>query len=249
MPSVPLWSRVQGGTSTAQFAVGPFASTAFALSSPVAVGDVLVCFTTTGQDNTTAAELASTVTDNLGNTYNRVITGGRIFDSVDTQGYDAWWCRVTVAGTPTITYTPNVSVNFIAVMVDHFYVGDQPLFPYGYAATGNLLTNPGTAVNAITVPVSASSMPDCLMWVCCGASTGTTAVAGSGFTTGNATNATTAMGTEYQVQRMASPLTGTWTDATNGGAAKYACIGLFLTPGHFITQPPNPPAVGRPVLD
>jgi hypothetical protein len=221
------WTRVQTFSQNAEF-TGTFnASTQVTLGSAVAVGDTILLETTVGADPTGLT--TSTVTDQLGNSYIRLSAaqGGQLYDSGNTQGTDAWWCIVTSAGTPTVTYTPGGgSKQWMGLKGSHF-TGSDPSSTRR-DSKGALQTNPGTGANAITTASVGASSGD-LLWAGSGrpGNPGTTEAAGSGFT-GSTIDATTSMIDEWKTAAGAGA--ATFTDATGGGANVYMTYAIAITP-------------------
>lgn len=89
------WGFTLSGTS--------FAGT---FSAPVAVGDLLVASILFGNQ---ATNDVTSVTDNLGNTWNRIQSS---VDRGDHSKVAAWYSFATVAGTPTVTFNFNASISF-----------------------------------------------------------------------------------------------------------------------------------------
>lgn len=232
----PVWSKVQSFVQTAQLDSNTHANTQVTLGSAVAVGDVLCLLTTVGAQgvSTPTAAFHDRVTDSLGNNYVRK----RQADSVaDGQGASIWVCHVTVAGTPTITYTPDdVSQQWIGIWGDHFTGSDKD--SNVRSSFLNVQLTPGTGANAIT-STAVGTQPGDLMW---GAALcielHTTIAIGSGFTAGVAV--TTGGLTEYRTDP-ASSQAATFTDATNGGADHYFAGVLVITPATPRLQVPWQP--------
>ena len=220
------WLRPQTFSQNAQFAVGPFTNTVVTLGSAVAVGDTLLLETCVGGDPTT---LAPTLTDQLGNTYNRlsVAQGGQLYDSVNLEGMDAWWCIVTVAGTPTITYKPDTAhKNWIGIKGSHFTGSDAASSRRD--SKGALQTNPGTGADLITTGSIAAVAGD-LLWGASGnpGPSFLTEVAGTGFTT-STRDATTTLLDEWLTASGAAPVT--FRDPTNGGGSVFMTFGIAISP-------------------
>lgn len=220
------WTKVQSFAQAAQDTATAVNNTAVTLGSAVAVGDLILVETTLGNSPLTTGP---TLTDQLGNTYNRVLAaaGGQLYDSGNNQGTDAWWCIVTTAGTPTITYDPDATTQpWLAIKGEHFTGSDA-------ASTlrdskGALQTNPGTGANAIATASVAAQSGD-LLW---GASGNpgpgfTTEAGGTGFTA-SAIDTTSSLITEWKTASGAS--TVTFTDATNGAGTSFMTFGLAITP-------------------
>lgn len=228
------WNRVQPFSQNAQFTVTAVNNTAVTLGSPVGIGDTILLGTTV-EANPTA--ITSTVTDNLGNTYNRVSAaqGGQLFDATDLQGTDGWWCIVTVAGTPTITYDPDTTNKaFLGIKGSHFTGSDASSTRRD--SKGAVQTNPGTGANAITT-ASLASLPGDLVWAFDGdfSSLGLTAVAGTGFT-GSTIDSATSMIDEWKTAAGAGA--ATFTDATGGGGNIYQTIAIAISPASVPSSQP-----------
>lgn len=221
------WVLVQSIEDTTHFGAANQAAFSKAFASPVAVGDTILIVSTEGGDVTT---LAPTLTDQLGNTYTRVTTaqGGRKYDSAHTQGIDLWWCIVTVAGTPTVTYTPGaITSGWLSIRGRHWTGSDATSTLRSSA--GVLATNPGVSANAITTGSIAAQSGD-LVWAG-GGNVGTntvTEVAGTGFTAPSAGNATTGLYDEWNTATGAEA--ATFTDATNGALVTFVFIGVAISP-------------------
>lgn len=217
------WTPVQHFVQTAQLTFTPAATTQVTLASAVAVGDMLLLLTTVG----TAAGVddsayIATITDQLGNTYTRQ---QRIWDSVDNQAIGCWSCRVTVAGTPVITYDPDTTDRpWIALMGDHFTGSDA-----ASTVRDSKVANPappGVAVDAIATASVAAQNGD-LQWVgCVDLSLLTAATIGTGFTSLGAS--VSGLRTEYKVAAGAG--IGSFTDATNGATDHYGVGSIAVTP-------------------
>lgn len=214
------WNKVQSFAQVAQFGPTAVNNTQVTLGSPVAVGDTLCVFTTVVADD--AAYVAS-VTDSLGNTYTR---RKRLYSATDDQSGGWWECRVTVAGTPTITYDPDTALQpWIALIGDHFTGSDAASAFRDAQAQANV--TPGTGADALASPSIAAQSGD-LLW---GANMNTrnsahgTQTAGTGFSLGGQA---TAFITDYRTASGAAA--ATFTDATNGGTDVYLTGGLAVTP-------------------
>lgn len=225
------WNRVQTFTQSAQFNGTAGLNTAVALGAPVAVGDTIVLETTVGADPNGLA--TCTLLDQLGNVYNRLSAaqGGQLFDASNGQGDDSWWCIVTVAGTPTITYTPDPAVGVYAwksIKGSHFTGSDASSTRRD--SKGALQASPGLGANAITTASIGAQAGD-LLWGASGrpgtGSSGTEA-AGTGFT-GSVIDATSSFIDEWKTATGAGA--ATFTDATAGSSSTYMTMGIAITPG------------------
>lgn len=225
------WSRVQGFAAN-NWTGSNISSLPVTLGSAVAVGDLIVFLTTVGDDPTL---LTSSCADNLGggtpNVYNRLsaVNGGQLYTGAGgNAGFDAWWCVVTQAGTPTITYTIGGSFPFVAFKGSHFTGSDAA--STRRASKGQYQSFPGTAADAILADAGTiASQNNDLLWVGSGDPTNgfTTMVAGTGFTA-SVIDATTQMIDEWLTA--AGAHLGSYTDATNGGGAEYMTIALAFSP-------------------
>lgn len=191
--------------------------------SAVAVGDVILLETsvTTNTDSTT---LSPTVTDQLGNTYTR---SGSLFSTPDGQGADGWWCIVTHAGTPTITYTPDPGTDFrfFGILGRHFTGSDASSTKRDGKAQKQV--TPGTATDVISTTSMASQNND-LSWAGSTPSNQLlTVVAGTGYSA-SAQNSVTGMLDEWKTASGAGA--ATFTDPTNGGGQNFLTIGFAITP-------------------
>lgn len=220
------WSRSQTFTRSADFTGSSVTSTAVALGSAVAVDDWILLSTTCGS-NVSAA--ASTVTDQLGNVYTRMsaVQGGRLYDNVNDQSYDGWYCKVTVAGTPTITYTPGGGTRAWLAFKGSVFSGGSSSASVR-ATNGQLQTSPGTATDAISSGSVAAQSGD-LLWggTFTSGTSSTTDVAGTGFT-GSTRDATSGMIDEWKTATGAQA--ATFTDAT-AGAQPFETVGIAIAPG------------------
>lgn len=228
------WSRVQTFSQNAQFALGPFTNTAVTLGSAVSVGDTILLCTCVGGNTTT---FAPTVTDQLGNTYTKLTSaqGGQLFDSANSESMDAWWCIVTAAGTPTITYKPDTAQRaWLGIKGSHFTGTDAASTMRD--SKGALQTNPGTGANAITTASIAASSGD-LLWGGSGnpGPALLTEVSGTGFTT-STRDATTSLLDEWLPASGAAAVT--FTDSTNGGGSVFETFGIAITPASSGSKPP-----------
>lgn len=229
------WTRVQTFAATAQYSAATANNTAIALSSAVAVGDVILAFTTAGNDVSAAG---STMTDSLGgNTYNRITAaqGGQFYISADDQSFDAWYCIVATAGTPTITYDPDTTLRPWLAMKGSHFTGSSSSSTRRASAGHKDAAAPGTGADAISSGSVAASSGD-LLWAGSGSAAATAAVSGTGFTTGTR-NATTGLIDEWKTASGAGA--GTFTDSTNGGTSLYATIAIAITPAAAAAS--NPP--------
>lgn len=221
------WARPQTFAKNTEFNGSGGSTTAATLGSAVAVGDAILLETTVGLDPSTLA--SSTVTDNLGNTYNRLASanGGMRYSSLDGQGWDAWWCIVTTGGTPTVTYTPGGgSRAWIGIKGSHCTGSDASSTKRD--SKGANQTDPGTGSDAISSGSVASATSGDLLWSCCGDGNATaTKAAGTGFT-GSTIDSTTGMIDEWKTASGAGA--GTFTDATNGATQRYGTMAIAITP-------------------
>lgn len=224
---------MQGFSQTAQLTGTPVASTQVTLGSAVAVGDVLCIFTTSGND---ATVFKSSVTDSLGNRYTRLKSSYR---SVDDQSGDVWFSIVSVAGTPTITYTPDLASHpWLGIWGDHF-TGAEVLGTFRSIAL-NLQLAPGTGTDALTSTAVTTVKGD-LMW---GAnmdiSLATAVAIGTGFTVGVDNN--DGVVTEYRTDPVTSQA-ATFTDATNGATHNYFTATIVVIPATPRLQAPFAPQI------
>lgn len=218
------WFRAQTFSQNAQYTASAAATTAATLGAPVAVGDTLALGTVVTGATT---GYAPTLTDSLGNTYTKITSaqGGQLFDSANSQSMDAWYCIVTNAGTPTITYKPDTtSKAWLGLKGSHFTGSDAASIRRD--SKGATQTNPGTGANLITTASIAAQAGDLLWGVSFNAATFLTEVSGTGFTT-STRDATTAMLDEWLSASGAAA--ATFTDGTNGGASVYMTIGIAIT--------------------
>lgn len=220
------WSRTQTFTVSSQWNNTGGITCQATLTSAVAVGDVICVLTSLG--GLDPSTVSSTLTDQLGNTYNRLSAaqGGKIWDATNAQGTDGWWCIVTVAGTPTITYTPNPSssVPWIGFKGSHFTGGTSSTYR---DSKGGFQATPGTGANAITT-ASVGAQNNDLLWAATfnDATTSSSEVAGTGFT-GSTVDTTSGMLDEWLSATGAH--IGSFTDATSGGTGTFATIAIAIT--------------------
>jgi hypothetical protein len=219
------WTRVQTFSQTAQYTSTAVNNTQVTPGSAFTVGDVVTLITTVSADPTT---LAPTVTDSLGNTYNRlsVAQGGQQFDSGNAQGSDCWWSVITVPGTPTITYDPDpVNNPWIAIQGQHHSGGDASTIRRD--SKGANQVNPGTGADAIATASVAAQSGDLLVGFSGDPGNATTTeVAGTGF----AASTVNAAGLMSEWKAATGAQTVTFTDATNGGGKTYLSYGMAFSP-------------------
>lgn len=221
------FARTQTFSVNTEFNGSGGTTTVVVLGVAVAIGDCLLLGTTVGADPTTL--LASTVTDQLGNSYTRVLAanGGQRYLSSDGQGYDTWSSIVTVAGTPTITYTPNTVVGapWLSIKGSHF-TGTNAASVVR-ATNGTTQVHPGTGADAIATPSVAAVSGD-LQWGFAGVQGPNATMAGGTGYTPSAIDATTGMLDEWKTASGAGA--ATFTDGTNGGGSNYATMSIAVTP-------------------
>lgn len=245
MAGAPNWNRVQGFLATAQWAAGPFASTSTGALSRVEIGDLLILSTQADTSGGTTA--ADTVTDTLANVYTRISaeSGGVQVDVTNTVTKNAWWCIVTVAGTPTITYNCSPSKGFLSIIGDHFSGSNSQSTPV--VASGNAQVNPGNGNDVILAASRRTAVDGCLLWATSGdGGTPTATIApGGGWSQASAPNATIGDFTEFQIQTMRGPWQVVATDATNGSTHTYLTIAAAISPVPLPGSPPNVPPVAN----
>lgn len=217
------WSYIQSVLQNAQFDGTGGVTTAAALGTTVAAGDIVIGLTTVGQD---PAPLSPTVTDSLGNTY---VRKGNLYLSANSQGYDYWLSIITAPGTPTITYTPNAAIgaSWIAFKFDKF-TGSDAASVARVAGPGAVQASPGTTANIISSGSIAAQSGDLLWTAGAMQNPDVTMAIGTGFSATSAIDATTGFLTEFKTATGAGA--GTFTDATGGGSHNYATFAMAITP-------------------
>lgn len=223
------WTRVQGFSQTAQFnASGPYANTQVTLGSAVAIGDTLCVGTMTASDQTAGSE---TLVDQLGNTYDKQ---DATYEAANDTTVTTWRCKVTVAGTPTITYDPGASSqNWLLIAGDHFTGSDAASTVRDHKAATQV--TPGTGADAVTTASLAAQNGD-LEWAFASdnnISAGGALAVGTGYTAG--VNFNSVVRTEYKTATGAG--IASFTDATNGGTHNYSTGGIAVTPAAAVADP------------
>lgn len=187
-----------------------------ALPSPALVGSVIEVWI--AYDN--SSNEISTVVDSASQSYTLV---GSTVDVTDTSVLALYALNNNTSNTAlvvtcTFTGTPasrNIHVREITGAKNQ--APDTSSFPARIAA-------PGTATNAITIPLTSSGQPSLISGVVCAVAGAGAIVAGSGFT--GTTHFATGFGFGSSLFESAR-VTGTgshpanWTDATNGGTSAY----------------------------
>lgn len=231
------WVRSQVFSQNAQFSATLVTNTIVTLGSAVAIGDTILFVTTVGGNTTT---FAPTMTDQLGNTYNRlsVAQGGQLFDAGNTQSEDWWWCIATVGGTPTITYKPDAATGkWLAIKGSHFTGSDAASTRRD--SKGALQPTPGNTADFITTTSIAAVAGD-LLWGGSG-NPGTnlfTQVGGTGFTA-TAIDGTSSLLDEWKTATGAGAVTS--TDTANGATATYMTAGIAISPASVVITPGTQP--------
>ncbi len=224
------WAKIQSFDNEANFSGVSHLTTAQALSSAVAIGDTILVATVALAIGT------PTVTDQLGNTYNRLTTGqgGQLTEGF--TNFDYWWCIVTAAGTPTITFTPNggTGSTFQGLQGDHFTGSNASSTRRASAGQPQSSSigpsgRPGTGTDALISTAVAAISGD-LLWGASGdpSYSFATEVIGTGFLAGVPIASPMGMLTEYKTATAGQ--SATFTDATNGAGADYCTVGIAITP-------------------
>ena len=149
---------------------------------------------------------------------------------------ETWFCRVTTAGTPTISYNfANVGLNYIAIKGAVFRGGTSAAAVNVHAAANQAA--PGTSANAITSGSVTSTVGGCLVWAVtnvpeASASLATNTASGTGYTDIGKSSGThgAIFHDEYLLQASAGAVTGTFTDATNGATYSYLTGIVVVSP-------------------
>jgi hypothetical protein len=233
------WTKIQSFSDSSHYSSSTNPSTSITLGSAVAVGDT-VCATTGAGGN--SSSWASTLADQLGNSWTRITSGqgGVLYDSTNNESEDYWLCIITHAGTPTITYTPDPgnSHNFLLIQGDHFTGSDSS--STRRASNGAFQSNPGTGTGVISSGSVAANNGD-LLWGSSGdpaSGPTTTEVIGTGFSAGHTLD--TAIGCLTEWKTATGSEACTFTDATNGGSQNFFTAGIAVTPaGGGVTFQPD----------
>lgn len=184
------FNRVQGATNQ-DFSGGGLASLSSTLAAGVASGS-LVC----GHVTCSNGVDFSAVTDDKGNSYTLVSTGGN--DTTNGQRA-AMFYKENVTNGPTVftvTFVGGASTNYVAITADEFSGVATASALTGTPAL-NVQNSPGTGANVITAPSITPGEAGALIYACTQNDGGSTlATAGSGFTSGTS-NATAACRSEW----------------------------------------------------
>jgi len=187
-----------------------------------------------------ATNVLNTITDNKGNTYPVVDTGG---DPNATQVSCSSFLLGNVIGGPTtITATFSGSNPGAATIIWDEYSGALTNVNPTDVHTKNAQHDPGTGSNAITSGNITTTIPgDLIYGAVCETTNGSTAIAaGSSYTlrVSNEANAgLNSASSEDQVQTSAGSIAATFTDGTNGATDDTITFAIAIKPSNGIGAP------------
>jgi hypothetical protein len=182
-------------------------------NAAVAVGDTIIATMT--WDFSSGATF-STVTDQLGNSYAKVISDQ---DAGDTQQLETWISIATHAGTPTVTATWVGSPTFASILIDSFSGSDTSSTTDGSGSQVQAL--PTTATDAVRSAASGNEFnttvnQDLVYGVSVnpagGADPGTV---GTGFSAGGVGTGNPIIRSEFRTQSTAGATVATFTTTNN----------------------------------
>lgn len=214
---------------TATFNAAPGTQPSAAMSGAVSAGDtinVAVSFDLTG------TATSAVVTDQLGNTYTNKTGTTQV---TDTERLESFNCLVTTGGTPTITVkfnpVPGTSATPQVDVTAESFTGSDATSTIRGTPAGQTQSAPGTGANAVTSGTTGTLTAGDLLWSATIISSLGTLVptTGTGFTAGLSSGGGVKIKTEW-LQYASGSSAGNWTDATNGGTARYITCAFAVTP-------------------
>lgn len=231
--------------------------TELSVTSGVALSVGQTVFLCVTHDNNAGSPATGSVMQDATNGNNRDSLNNLWTKEVEVTGSNnqmgsIWKCIVTVAGTPTIRIrfnpTPGTSnVGNVTLSLEPFSGSDANSVTDG-TPTGQLQNAPGTGTDVITSGALTTTVPGAIVFGCViDTQTGTdTCAHGTGFTDGQATNASgVVIRSEWLEKVAAGSQAATFTSAGGGGTDNFLTLVVAVTPGAGGVAP-DAQALGRP---
>lgn len=212
-PPVSPWTRTGGGSA---YSFANTATQSATVSSPVAVGDLVLVSATYGIGPGATGDV---ITDDLGNFYTRIDGSAGVL--TPGQNLVIWASIVAHAGTPTVTLqylpTPGTTVADRGGIAVDTFTGSGPTSITDGTGSSNEQSAPTTAADALVSGSWTTAKDGDLIYSATYDFDNTNpGDPGSGFTAGVATG-TDGPTTEYGVQSSHGSIQATWTAGTNDG--------------------------------